>query len=122
MISGCHCTLIIIILGLIHNETQDKIDLVRSLVEDYIARPNTLILVTIPMSGVSLRIHTKPGSDMCFTDDMENQQAVRLGRDADFDGERTIGRYCHLILDLLHLMPTSLRGLNKTRYLIDRCN
>ena len=103
MISGCHCALIIIILGLIHNETQDKIDLVRSLVEDYIARPNTLILVTIPMSGVSSRIHTKPSSDMCFTDDMENQQAVRLARDADFDGERTIGRCCHLILDLLHL-------------------
>jgi len=60
--------------GLIHNETQDKIDLVRSLVEEYIARPNTLILVTIPMS-----------------DNMENQQAVRLARDADFDGERTIG-------------------------------
>ena len=43
---------------------------------------------------------------MYFTDDMENQQAVRLARDADFDGERTIGRYCHLILDLLHLQKS----------------
>ena len=102
MTSGCHCALIIIILGLIHNEIQDKIDLVQSLVEEYIVRPNTLILVTIPMSGMSLRIHTKPGSDVCFTDDMENQQAVRLARDADFDREHTIGRYYHLILDLLH--------------------
>ena len=27
-----------------------------------------------------------------LTDDMENQQAVRLARDADADGERTIGK------------------------------
>ena len=30
-------------------------------------------------------------SDMTFTDDMENQQAVRLARLADPQGERTIG-------------------------------
>jgi hypothetical protein len=60
--------------GLIQNESQDVIDIVRNLVEDYIGRQETLILITIPMS-----------------DDMENQQAVRLARDADPQGERTIG-------------------------------
>lgn len=42
---------LIIITGLIQNETQDMIDMVRSLVEDYIGRQETLILITIPMSG-----------------------------------------------------------------------
>jgi hypothetical protein len=31
---------------------------------------------------------------------MENQQAVRLARHADPEGERTIGRFYHMILDI----------------------
>lgn len=39
--------------GLIQNEDQDAIDVVRNLVEEYIRRERTLILITIPMSGTS---------------------------------------------------------------------
>ncbi|KAJ3551062.1 hypothetical protein NM688_g4940 [Phlebia brevispora] len=61
--------------GLIQNAAQDAdIDIVRTLVEDYIAEPQTIILITIPA-----------------IDDIENQQAVRLARIADPEGTRTIG-------------------------------
>ncbi|KAG8216434.1 P-loop containing nucleoside triphosphate hydrolase protein [Butyriboletus roseoflavus] len=60
--------------GLIQNEDQGVLDLVRQLTESYIGRPNTIILTTIPMS-----------------DDIQNQQSVRLAREVDPDGERTIG-------------------------------
>ncbi|TFK32040.1 P-loop containing nucleoside triphosphate hydrolase protein [Crucibulum laeve] len=60
--------------GLIQNSDQQAIDLVNDLVVSHIQGENTLILITIPMS-----------------DDMENQRAVVLARNADPDGERTIG-------------------------------
>lgn len=63
--------------GLIQNETEASIKLVKNLVEENIGglkSDNTLILVAIPM-----------------TDDMENQQAVLLARNADPQGLRTIG-------------------------------
>ncbi|EIN04192.1 hypothetical protein PUNSTDRAFT_146674 [Punctularia strigosozonata HHB-11173 SS5] len=60
--------------GLIQNETEAAIKLVRELVEVNIRGESTLILVTIPAS-----------------DDMENQQAVRLAREADPQGKRIIG-------------------------------
>ncbi|KAF9000117.1 P-loop containing nucleoside triphosphate hydrolase protein [Cyathus striatus] len=61
--------------GLIQNaEKTYTIDLVKNLVVSNIQGENTLILITIPAS-----------------DDMENQQAVRLAREADPQGERTIG-------------------------------
>jgi GTPase SAR1 family protein len=60
--------------GLIQNEDEEVVDLVRQLTESYISRPNTIILTTIPMS-----------------DDMQNQLSVKLARHADPGGERTIG-------------------------------
>lgn len=51
---------IVIVIGLIQNETQDIIDTVRHLVEDHIARPETLILITIPMSGKSFPAYHFP--------------------------------------------------------------
>ncbi|EGO22889.1 hypothetical protein SERLADRAFT_471404 [Serpula lacrymans var. lacrymans S7.9] len=60
--------------GLIQNEEKEVIEIVRSMVETYISRENTIILTTIPMS-----------------DDMENQLAVKLAKEADPEGERTIG-------------------------------
>ncbi|KIJ12488.1 hypothetical protein PAXINDRAFT_171173 [Paxillus involutus ATCC 200175] len=60
--------------GLIQNEDQEVIDLVQELTVKAISRPNTIILTTIPMS-----------------DDIQNQQSVRLAREADPDGQRTIG-------------------------------
>ncbi|KAF9220695.1 hypothetical protein BS17DRAFT_810582 [Gyrodon lividus] len=60
--------------GLIQNDSLEVVDLVRGLVNSEIERPNTIILVTIPMS-----------------DDMENQGAMQLAKKADPNGERTIG-------------------------------
>ena len=60
--------------GLVQNEDDDIIDLVRKLAETYIQKDKTIILTTIPM-----------------TDDIENQQSVRLARAADGEGRRTIG-------------------------------
>ncbi|KAG6887566.1 hypothetical protein C0992_011789 [Termitomyces sp. T32_za158] len=60
--------------GLIQNSNDDDISLIRNLVVNAISGSNTLILVTIPMS-----------------DDMQNQAAFRLAKDADPTGERTIG-------------------------------
>ncbi|KAF8839203.1 hypothetical protein BDN67DRAFT_906031 [Paxillus ammoniavirescens] len=60
--------------GLIQNEEQEVIDLVQEITVKAISRPNAIILTTIPMS-----------------DDMQNQLSVRLAREADPDGERTIG-------------------------------
>lgn len=40
-----------LLIGLIQNETQDAIDLVRNLVVSSIQHENTIILVTIPISG-----------------------------------------------------------------------
>ncbi|KAI0041018.1 hypothetical protein FA95DRAFT_1565838 [Auriscalpium vulgare] len=59
--------------GLIQNEEAHLVKLVESLVVDHI-QGNTLILVTLPMS-----------------DDLENQKALTLARQADPDGKRTIG-------------------------------
>ncbi|KAG6914012.1 hypothetical protein DXG01_002930, partial [Tephrocybe rancida] len=67
--------------GLIQNSNDEDIALIRDLVVDAISGSNTLILVTIPMS---VAITTS-------LDDMQNQAAVRLARDADPTGERTIG-------------------------------
>ncbi|KAG6901313.1 hypothetical protein C0995_013794 [Termitomyces sp. Mi166 len=60
--------------GLIQNSDDEDIALIKNLVVDAISGSNTLILVTIPMS-----------------DDMQNQAAFRLAKDADPTGERTIG-------------------------------
>ncbi|KAJ7140089.1 P-loop containing nucleoside triphosphate hydrolase protein [Mycena crocata] len=59
--------------GLIQNENPDVIEVVRDLAVSRIDSENTLILVTIPMS-----------------DDLQNQQAARLAKEADPAGERTI--------------------------------
>ncbi|KAL4244709.1 hypothetical protein ABKN59_010897 [Abortiporus biennis] len=59
--------------GLIQNADQSVVRLVEDLVKSHI-KGNCLILVTLPMS-----------------DDIENQKAMRLAKDADPTGERTIG-------------------------------
>ncbi|KAH9475551.1 Interferon-induced GTP-binding protein Mx [Psilocybe cubensis] len=62
--------------GLIQNADEAIIALVRNLVENYIAMPNTLIVVAMPM-----------------TDDIENMQALALAKDPKVDPykQRTIG-------------------------------
>ena len=48
--------------GLIQNDDQEVLDLVRELTETYISRPNTIILTTIPMSGNSHNLRYARGS------------------------------------------------------------
>ena len=38
-------------IGLIQNEDEEVVDLVRQLTESYISREHTIVLTTIPMSG-----------------------------------------------------------------------
>ncbi|KAJ4473675.1 P-loop containing nucleoside triphosphate hydrolase protein [Lentinula aciculospora] len=60
--------------GLIQNATESEINVAQDLVKDNIQGTETIILVTIPMS-----------------DEMENQEAMRLAKQADPSGDRTIG-------------------------------
>ncbi|KAF7329133.1 hypothetical protein MKEN_00173800 [Mycena kentingensis (nom. inval.)] len=62
--------------GLIQNHERhpELVQVVEDLVSSRIKGQNTLILVTLPM-----------------TDDLENQSSARLAREADPDGQRTIG-------------------------------
>ncbi|KZT03107.1 uncharacterized protein LAESUDRAFT_705284 [Laetiporus sulphureus 93-53] len=60
--------------GLIQNEKPEIIAIVKSLVEQYVQDESTVVLVTIPAN-----------------DDLENQQAALLAREADPKGKRTIG-------------------------------
>lgn len=57
---------------------------------DNITRDHAIILVTIPISGMFIH-PTCVLLLFLVTDDMENQMAVRLARDADPNGERTLG-------------------------------
>ena len=84
---------LIVSTGLIQNEDQGVLELVRQLTESYINRPSTIILTTIPMSGNSynLRYSAVSLTTIYCLDDMQNQQSVRLAREADPGGERTIG-------------------------------
>ncbi|KAJ7609630.1 P-loop containing nucleoside triphosphate hydrolase protein [Roridomyces roridus] len=59
--------------GLIQNDAPEAIRVVRDLTVSRITARKTLILVTIPMS-----------------DDLQNQEAARLAKEADRDGVRTI--------------------------------
>ncbi|KAH9937926.1 P-loop containing nucleoside triphosphate hydrolase protein [Epithele typhae] len=59
--------------GIVQNAEKELVTLVEDLVKSYISG-NSLILVTLPMS-----------------DDIENQKAARLAKEADPSGERTIG-------------------------------
>lgn len=76
--------------GLIQNADQQYIDIVKNLVVHYIADLRTIILVTIPASGKSiLKLPSTPL--IPIIGDMENQEAVKLAREADPQGTRTIG-------------------------------
>lgn len=82
--------------GLIQNESQEAIDLVKNMVVSYIDRPNTLILVAMPITGecvcTSIVILIEDSLD-----DVENQQAARLAREADPEGVRTIGELTSVV-------------------------
>ncbi|KAF8335514.1 P-loop containing nucleoside triphosphate hydrolase protein [Amanita rubescens] len=85
--------------GLIQNsQTPELIDLVKDLVISNIAYKNTLILIAIPMS-----------------DDIENQQAVRLAKEADPAGERTIG----VLTKPDTVLSTSMGQLKKWREVLE---
>nr|VWO97017.1 Vacuolar protein sorting-associated protein 1 [Ganoderma boninense] len=60
--------------GLIPNADDEIVKQVEDMVNEYISQPSTIILVTVPAE-----------------DDLENQKAMKLAKDADPDGQRTIG-------------------------------
>ncbi|KAI1782037.1 P-loop containing nucleoside triphosphate hydrolase protein [Ganoderma leucocontextum] len=60
--------------GLISNEDEDVVNQVENMVKQYVSLPSTIILVTVPAE-----------------DDLENQKAMKLAKEADPHGERTIG-------------------------------
>ena len=57
-----------------------------------IKHENTLILIAIPMSGKNLACIYVMSLIPLSSDDIENQQAVRLTKDADPTSARTIGQ------------------------------
>ncbi|KAJ7641667.1 P-loop containing nucleoside triphosphate hydrolase protein [Roridomyces roridus] len=75
--------------GLIQNDAPEAIRVVRDLTVSRITARKTLILVTIPMSGKFFRTRFVCNSDKCV-DDLQNQEAARLAKEADRDGVRTI--------------------------------
>ncbi|KIL59206.1 hypothetical protein M378DRAFT_111256 [Amanita muscaria Koide BX008] len=85
--------------GLIQNsDTPGLIDLVKDLVVSNIAGDNTLILIAIPMG-----------------DDIENQQAVRLAKEVDPTGRRTIG----VLTKPDVVLPSSIGQLNRWRSVLE---
>lgn len=74
------------------NAEPEIVQLVEDLVVDYISG-NSVILLTIPMSGkLSSNICIFHGS-MLLVDDIQNQKAVRLAKQVDPHGLRTIGMF-----------------------------
>lgn len=94
MLWECHGHIEVLIMrissGLIQNADRNLVHIVEELVLSYISG-SSLILLTIPMSG---RYNGNPHSGcthVVLLDDMENQAAVRLAKDVDPHGARTIG-------------------------------
>ncbi|TRM56049.1 P-loop containing nucleoside triphosphate hydrolase protein [Schizophyllum amplum] len=77
--------------GLIQNEDKELIDTVQELVVERIQGRNTIILVAVPMS-----------------DDIETVMALRLAREADPNGERTI-----VAVTKADMMTTGASGLRQ---------
>ncbi len=80
-------------LGIVQNADDEVIKLVEDLVSSYIAGEKSVILVTLPMSGMRFetRFAVTQKASSYFSDDIENQKAARLATLADPRGSRTIG-------------------------------
>ncbi|KAG6848187.1 hypothetical protein H0H93_002553 [Arthromyces matolae] len=76
--------------GLIQNADPALIEFVEELIVRHI-KGNCLILVALPMTGKFSALLLVPSLNQP-PDDIENQKAVRLARQEDPDGRRTIGR------------------------------
>lgn len=102
--------------GLIQNADQRVINLVRDLVLKHIEGSNTLILITIPMSGMSGNFRGLLISlTRLYADDMENQQAALLARGKDSEGERTIGMCAFIDRVSSNLILLQVSSLNPIR-------
>ena len=96
------------------------------MVKQYISFPSTIILVTVPAEGAFLPLRavahsvvslTMP-SDSDSADDLENQKAMKLAKDADPLGEWTIGErppHSFSILPKVLMSELSGRGRDKGR-------
>ncbi|KAF5352891.1 hypothetical protein D9757_012099 [Collybiopsis confluens] len=77
---------------LIQNASDEEILLAQDLVNTNIQGSNTLILVTIPMSGSYILSKIDGTTILKNTiDEMENQEAAKLAKKMDSSGNRTIG-------------------------------
>lgn len=74
--------------------------LVEELVINHI-RGNSLILVALPMTGTSLNSHLISILLTASVDDIDNQKALALAREADPAGKRTIGTHIHICQTLV---------------------
>ena len=74
------------------NEDPEMVDLVQELAVSTIKVESTIILVTIPVTGMLLHpLNFYVSLLMFLADEMENQLASRLAREVDPEGQRTIG-------------------------------
>ena len=78
--------------GIIQNAPKKMVTLVEDLVLSHI-QGNCLILVALPMTGLSFTpsIASRLNEFPKCIDDIENQKALRLARQVDSEGQRTIG-------------------------------
>ena len=84
--------------GLIQNERDDVIRLVKSMVEDNIKHEETVILLNTPATGKSVQMQACQMTDGHQIDDIQTVQAFKLARQTDPDGKRTIGTIVPLSL------------------------
>lgn len=103
----CIRILTVTLAGVIHNAEEETIKLINDLVISYIEESeNTIVLITIPMSGAFSSSDTMYTLLMSLQDDIEMQAAVKLAKSRDPDGDRTIG--------LNFLSPTFMTDSNRS--------
>lgn len=104
-------------IGIIQNAEPEVVRLVEDLVISHI-KGNCLILVALPMTGTFV---TGPSHTQTYmlhsTDDIENQKALRLARQVDPDGKRTIGILLISCISVSALTQLN-RGNDKAGYVV----
>jgi len=90
-----------IISNVAESEDRNNIKLVQDLVKDHI-KGHSLILLTLTMRGEICGIYCFDTLHdlIAFTDDLENQSAAYLAKEADPEGMRTIGKKLSIFVRL----------------------
>lgn len=76
-------------------QTEDDscIDLIRELAIHYASQEECLILVTMSMEGIVFASYCH----LTLKDDLNNQSALKIAKDCDPNGSRTIGNISRLL-------------------------